>query len=135
MSAFSPQPTSDQMIPAQRGGNVTLLCDVPNNEPVIIVEVIKRGETYSVLFWRNGTAVRDFQLLSFLGRVELLVENSIVKVIINNLTVNDPGDYKCKASSSIADHPARNITFDKWPGKTFTLIVSGESWFRHDILN
>uniref|UniRef100_A0A3Q2WAJ7 Ig-like domain-containing protein n=1 Tax=Haplochromis burtoni TaxID=8153 RepID=A0A3Q2WAJ7_HAPBU len=106
-------PLSDQTtITAESGQNVTLPCRAPNNN-IIVVKWNRTdlGDEY-VLYYRDEQFDPENQHPSFKNRVDLLdgqmnqMKDGDVSLILNNVTINDTGTYKChvvQGSESPAD--------------------------------
>ncbi|XP_005755905.1 selection and upkeep of intraepithelial T-cells protein 1-like, partial [Pundamilia nyererei] len=96
LSAASKDPNP---ITAKPGENVTLRCQAPNNN-ILVVEWRKADlkEEY-VLLYRDGHLYPDDQLLSFKNRVDLQdrqMKDGDVSLILKNVTINDTGTYECR---------------------------------------
>ncbi|KAL4008636.1 hypothetical protein ACER0C_002488 [Sarotherodon galilaeus] len=85
-------------ITAESGQDVTLTCRAPNNN-IIVLEWSRAdlGDKH-VLLYRDGQFVPDDQHPSFKNRVDLQdrqMKDGDVSLILNNVTINDAGTYKC----------------------------------------
>uniref|UniRef100_A0A3Q4I689 Ig-like domain-containing protein n=1 Tax=Neolamprologus brichardi TaxID=32507 RepID=A0A3Q4I689_NEOBR len=91
--------TDQKTITAESGQkNVTLTCRAPNNN-IISVEWSRDdlGDEY-VLLYRNNKMDPENQHPSFENRVNLQdtkMKDGDVSLILNNVTINDTGTYKC----------------------------------------
>ncbi|XP_025759397.1 uncharacterized protein LOC112844094 [Oreochromis niloticus] len=80
--------------------NVTLTCQAPNNNTIIIVEWSRAdlGDKY-VLLYRNERFDPDNQHPSFKNRVDLKdrqMKDGDVSLILKDVTINDTGTYECR---------------------------------------
>ncbi|XP_039882940.1 selection and upkeep of intraepithelial T-cells protein 1-like [Simochromis diagramma] len=89
-------------ITAESGENLTLTCQVPNNN-IRAVEWSRADlESRQVLLYRDGHFDTTNQHLSFKNRVDLQdrqMKDGDVSLILNNVTINDTGTYECRVFS------------------------------------
>ncbi|CAI5660627.1 unnamed protein product [Oreochromis niloticus] len=84
-------------IPAESGQNVTLTCRAPNNIQTVEWSRADLGGKY-VFLYRDGRETLVHQHPSFTDRVDLQdkqMKDGDVSLILNNVTINDTGTYKC----------------------------------------
>ncbi|CAI5660468.1 V-set domain-containing T-cell activation inhibitor 1 [Oreochromis niloticus] len=86
-------------ITAKSGQDVTLPCQAPDNNIIMIIEWSKTDlkEEY-VFVYRNKMPDLENQHPSFKNRVDLQdiqMKDGDVSLILNNVTINDTGTYQC----------------------------------------
>ncbi|XP_019210310.1 uncharacterized protein LOC100689895 isoform X3 [Oreochromis niloticus] len=114
-------------IPAKSGQkNITLPCQAPNNNVIIIVEWSRAdlGEEYVLLF-RDKRLNPDEQHPSFKNRVDLQdrqMKDGDVSLILKDVTVNDTGTYECRVVQREAKRRKRGV-LDHEPISIITLSV------------
>ncbi|XP_005464148.1 selection and upkeep of intraepithelial T-cells protein 7 [Oreochromis niloticus] len=88
-----------QNITVELGKNVNLTCRAPNNN----IRVVKWSRAdlgdKNVFLYRDGRSVPNEQHPSFKNRVDLQdrqMKDGNVSLILNNVTINDPGTYDCQ---------------------------------------
>ncbi|KAL4008142.1 hypothetical protein ACER0C_001994 [Sarotherodon galilaeus] len=85
-------------IPAESGQNVMLTCRAPNNIQTVEWSRADLGGKY-VFLYRDGRETLVHQHPSFKDRVDLQdkqMKDGDVSLILNNVTINDSGTYKCR---------------------------------------
>ncbi|XP_067381530.1 coxsackievirus and adenovirus receptor homolog [Channa argus] len=93
------------VVKVKTGEDVLLQCQAPRGAAIELLEWIRpdlKSDGY-VFFYRNDRAYKNYQHLSFHGRVELRVpqmKDGDVSVILSNVIINDTGTYECRYISS-----------------------------------
>ncbi|XP_035771368.1 programmed cell death 1 ligand 1-like [Neolamprologus brichardi] len=89
----------EKVLKAEPRQNVTLPCRAPDKNPAIAVEWTKSDlRAEHVLLYRDEQFDIDDQHPSFKNRVDLQdrqMKDGDVSLILNNVTINDTGTYKC----------------------------------------
>ncbi|CAI5660187.1 unnamed protein product [Oreochromis niloticus] len=88
-----------KIITAETGQDVTLTCRAPNNN-IIVVEWSRTDLKLDYVFlYRDEQSDPEDQHPSFKNRVDLQdrqMKDGDVSLILNNVTINDAGTYKCR---------------------------------------
>uniref|UniRef100_A0A3Q4HMF5 Ig-like domain-containing protein n=1 Tax=Neolamprologus brichardi TaxID=32507 RepID=A0A3Q4HMF5_NEOBR len=96
---FSLPVSDEKVLKAEPRQNVTLPCRAPDKNPAIAVEWTKSDlRAEHVLLYRDEQFDIDDQHPSFKNRVDLQdrqMKDGDVSLILNNVTINDTGTYKC----------------------------------------
>uniref|UniRef100_A0A3Q4GBW2 Ig-like domain-containing protein n=1 Tax=Neolamprologus brichardi TaxID=32507 RepID=A0A3Q4GBW2_NEOBR len=94
-----PRLPQTKTITAESGQNVTLPCQAPHNN-IIVVEWSRADlESEYVILYRDGHFVPDNQHPSFKNRVDLQdrqMKDGDVSLILKNVTINDAETYECR---------------------------------------
>ncbi|CAI5660587.1 unnamed protein product [Oreochromis niloticus] len=128
--------TASQVVLDQRnitaGENITLPCQAPKNNNIIVVEWTKADlKDEYVLMYRDGHFDSINQHSSFKNRVDLQdrqMKDGDVSLILKNVTINDAGTYECRVimkgtnrwkRSNLDTDPINKIKLNvKPPGQT-----------------
>ncbi|XP_063324948.1 programmed cell death 1 ligand 1-like [Pelmatolapia mariae] len=120
-------PLSDQKnITVESGQNITLTCQAPNNNNIIVLEWSRAdlGEKYVLLF-RDERFSPDQQHPSFKNRVDLQdrqMKDGDVSLILKDVTINDTGTYECRVVQGGTKRRKRGV-LDGDPISIVTLSV------------
>ncbi|XP_067436522.1 coxsackievirus and adenovirus receptor homolog [Thunnus thynnus] len=121
-------------IKVKPGENVTLQCQSPKDEAIILFEWSRpdlKKDGY-VFFLRENRPYENYQHPSFRGRVQLRdpeMKDGNVSVTLKKVNINDTGTYECRVSVKSKGHGLMNTIYLKVIDSGHT---AGNTWTEGD---
>uniref|UniRef100_A0A8C5DE61 Ig-like domain-containing protein n=1 Tax=Gouania willdenowi TaxID=441366 RepID=A0A8C5DE61_GOUWI len=93
------------------GGDVTLTCEAPDGETIIVVECFRtdlKDDGY-VLLYKDKLFDPEYQLQSYRDRVYLQMKNRTISLILKNVSSDDEGTYECRVVQRNSSRQQRSV--------------------------